>query len=77
MENVRDLTGILKKEGLDAYWITMKGRKGEALHRVFVGQFGDKNEAAQFLKDKKIFRNYPGSFIQEVSPSKIIDGNMK
>ena len=69
MENVRDLTGVLKKEGLDAYSITMKNMKGETLYRVFVGQFTDKNEAAQFLKDKKILRNYPGSFIQEVSSS--------
>ena len=69
MENVRDLAEVLKKEGLDAYWITMKGKKGENLHRVFVGQFMDKNEAAQFLKDKRILRNYPGSFIQEVSSS--------
>jgi cell division septation protein DedD len=69
MENVRDLTGLLKKEGFDAYWITMKSKKGETLYRVFVGQFTDKDEAAQFLKDKKVLRNYPGSFIQEVSSS--------
>ena len=77
MENVRDLIGILKKEGLDAYWVTMKGRKGETLHRVFVGQFTDKNEAAQFLRDTKVFRNYSGSFVQEVLPSKIVEGSMK
>jgi cell division protein FtsN len=71
MENVGDLTGVLKKEGLDAYWITMKSNKGETLYRVFVGQFADKNEAAQFLRDKKILRNYPGCFIQEISSSKI------
>jgi len=71
MENVRDLVGVLKKEGLDAYWITSKGKKSGALYKVFVGQFMDRNEAAQFQKDKKILKNYPDSFIQEISSSKI------
>ena len=71
MENVHDLVGILKKEGLDAYWLTMKSKKSAALYRVLVGQFMDTNEAAQFLKDKKILKNYPDSFIQEISSSKI------
>lgn len=71
MENVRDLVGVLKKEGLDAYWITSKSKKRGALYKVFVGQFMDRNEAAQFLKDKKILKNYPDSFIQEISSSKI------
>lgn len=76
MQYVRDLTEVLKKEGLDAYWLTMESKKGETLYRVFVGQFTDKNDAAQFLKDKKALKNYPGSFIQEVSSSKVIEGNM-
>ncbi len=77
MENVRDLVGFLKKEGLDAYWITSKSRKRGTLHKVFVGQFMDTNEAAQFLKDNKILKNYPDSFIQEISSSKIIEGSTK
>jgi cell division septation protein DedD len=71
MENVHDLVGVLKKEGLDAYWITSKSRKRGTLHKVFVGQFMDTNEAARFLKDKKIFKEYPDSFIKEVSSSKV------
>jgi cell division septation protein DedD len=71
MENVRDLVGVLKKEGLDAYWITSRSKKRGALYRVFAGQFMDADEAAQFLKDKKILKNYPDSFIQEISSSKI------
>jgi len=66
MENVRELVEAFKKEGLEAHWVTMKG-----LHRVLVGQFTDENEAAAFLKDKKIFDKYPGSFVKEISPSKI------
>jgi len=71
MENVRDLVGVLKKEGLDAYWISSKSKKRGALYKVFVGQFMDTNEAAQFLKNNKSLKNYPDSFIQEVSSSKI------
>ena len=71
MENVRNLVGTLKKEGLDAYWIASTGKKRGALYKVFVGQFMDKNEAAQFQKDKKILNNYPDSFVQEVASSKI------
>jgi cell division septation protein DedD len=69
MENVRDLEEALKKEGLDAYWITSKSKRRGVLYKVFVGQFTDTNEAAQFHKDKKILKNYPDSFIQEVSSS--------
>jgi cell division septation protein DedD len=71
MKNVQELVEALKKEGLDAYWLTMKSRNRGTLYRVVVGQFMDENEAAQFLKDKKILKNYPDSFIKEVSSYKI------
>ena len=71
MENVRELVEALKKEGLEAYWLAMKGSNRGTLYRVLVGQFMNENEAAQFLKDKKILKNYPDSFIKEVSSSKI------
>jgi len=70
MENVRDLVEVFKKEGLDAYWIASTSKRRGALYKVFVGQFMDRNEAAQFQKDKKILKNYPDSFIQEISSSK-------
>lgn len=75
MENVRDLVETLKKEGLDAYWITSKSKKGGVLYKVFVGKFTDTNEAAQFQRDKKILKNYSDSFIQEISSSKVIEGS--
>ena len=71
MENVREIVEAFKKEGLEAYWLTMKSRSRGTLYRVLVGQFMNENEAAQFLKDKKILKNYPDSFIKEVSSSKI------
>jgi hypothetical protein len=42
-----------------------------------VGQFIDAGEAAQFLKDKKILKNYPDSFIKGVSSSEFAEGSMK
>ena len=71
MENVQDLIKVLKKEGLDAYWIASKSKKSGALYKVFVGQFMDRNEAAQFQKDKTILKNYPDSFIQDIPSSRI------
>jgi cell division septation protein DedD len=71
MENVHELVEAFKKEGLEAYWITMKSRKRGTLYRVLVGRFMNENEAAQFLKEKKILKNYPDSFIKEVSSSKM------
>jgi sporulation related protein len=69
MENVRNLVGILKKEGLDAFWTTSNSKKG-TLYKVFVGRFRDTNEATQFLRDNKILENYPGSLVQEISSVK-------
>jgi cell division septation protein DedD len=71
MENVRETIEAFKKEGMDAYWITMKSRNRGTLYRVLVGQFMNENEAAQFLKNQKILKNYPDSFVKEVSSSKI------
>ena len=70
MENVHELVETFKKEGLEAYWIPMKGGSGETFYRVLVGRFADTNEAAEVLKDKKIFKNYPDSFIKAVPSSK-------
>jgi len=71
MENVREVVEGFKKEGLEAYWITVRSKGGGSLHRVLVGQFTDENEATQFLKDKKILKNYPDSFVKEVSSSRM------
>jgi len=77
MENVRDLVEALKKEGLDAYWITSKSQRRGALYKVFVGKFADTNEAAQFQRDKKILKSYSDSFVQEISSSQMIEGSPK
>lgn len=71
MENVRELVEAFKKEGLEAYWIPMKGGSRGTFYRVLVGRFTNTNEAAEVLKDKQIFKNYPDSFVKAVPSSKM------
>ena len=72
LEYARDLVESLKKDGLDAYWISkVSKKKGTTLYKVFVGQFANKNEAVQFLKEQKTLNNYPGSYPQKVSSPKL------
>ena len=71
MENVRELVETFKKEGLEAYWVPMESEIRGTIYRVFVGRFTNTDEAAEVLKDKKIFKNYPGSFVKAVPSSKM------
>jgi len=71
LEYARDLVESLKKDGLDAYWISKVSKKKGTLYKVFVGQFANKNEAVQFLKEQKGLNNYPGSYPQKVSSPKV------
>ena len=66
LENARSLVDALNTKGLDAYWITMGGKKGEVLYHVFSGHFIDKSEAAEFMNDRQISRDCPGSFVREI-----------
>ncbi len=70
-KNVRDLIEVSKKKGLDAYWMSMESKNMGILYKVFVGHFMDTDEAAEFVKEKKILNNYRDSFIREISPSEI------
>jgi len=70
-KNVFELMEVSKKNGLDAYWISIKNKKMEILYKVFIGHFMNKDEAAEFVKEKKILNSYPDSFISEISSSEI------
>ncbi|MBN1381060.1 MAG: SPOR domain-containing protein [Deltaproteobacteria bacterium] len=71
MNNVRRIVDAFNKEGLEAHWMTVKSSDGKIIHRVFVGQFANKSEAAHFLKSNKMLKKYPGSFVKEVSVSQV------
>jgi cell division septation protein DedD len=70
-ENARDLIEIFKRKGLDVYWISMERSNRGILYKVLVGHFMDRNEAAEFAKNKAILNDYPGSFILAISSSGI------
>jgi cell division septation protein DedD len=70
-ENVRDLMEVFKGEGLDAYWISRGSGNRGILYRVYVGRFMERNEAAEFVKGKRILNDYPDSFIRVVSSSEM------
>jgi hypothetical protein len=71
LEYARDLIESLKKDGLDAYWISQGSQKRGTLYKVFVGHFTDKKEAIRFLKEQKTLNNYPGSYPQKVTSPKV------
>jgi hypothetical protein len=66
LENARDLTEALEKKGLDAYWTSAYGKGGRTLFKVFSKHFMDRNEAVKYMKDNKIYNDYPDSFVREI-----------
>ena len=69
LENANELIEIFKEKGLDAYCISLSSRNGGIFYKVLVGSFVDRNEAAEFAKDRSVLNDYPGSFILPISPS--------
>lgn len=65
--NASDLIEALQKKDLEAYWIEVDNKDMGTLYKVFSGYFMDRNEATEFMKEKEIFKNYPGSFVREIS----------
>jgi cell division septation protein DedD len=69
LENANELIEVFKEKGLDAYWISMASRNGGILYKVLVGHFADRNEAVEFVNDKSVLSDYPGSFVLPISSS--------
>jgi cell division septation protein DedD len=64
LEYARERLEMLQRDGLDAYLTKFEGKKRGTVYRVFVGHFKDEKEGTQFLKEKGILINYPGSFVR-------------
>lgn len=64
LEYARERLEMLQRDGLDAYLTKFEGKKRGTFYRVFVGHFKDEKEGTQFLKEKGILINYPGSFVR-------------
>jgi cell division septation protein DedD len=69
--NTSDLIEALQKKELEAYWIEVGSRGRGTLYKVFAGYFTNRNEATEFMKEKEILKNYPGSFVQEISSEEV------
>jgi len=65
VEMAREYTKVLKEEGIDAYWSEMNVKGGGTLYRILVGHFTSREEAMNYMKNKRIDSNYPGSYIQK------------
>ena len=73
VEMAREYTKVLKEEGIDSYWSEMNVKGDGTLYRILVGHFASREEAMNYMKNKRIDSNYPGSYIQkseQVSPKK-------
>jgi hypothetical protein len=68
MENAQELVEALGKRGLDAYSVDRSRRGPWALHKVFLGPFGDRDEAAALMNDTVILEDYPDSFVLKILP---------
>jgi hypothetical protein len=69
--NTADLMEALRKKDLEAYWIEVDNKDRGTLYKVFSGYFVDRNEATEFMKEKEILKNYPGSFVREISSEEV------
>jgi cell division septation protein DedD len=63
----KELTETQKMSGQAAYMAIIKSRDQGVLHGVYIGRFAKKEEAARYMKEKKIRENFPGCFIQKMS----------
>lgn len=66
-ENASERIDALRMKNLEPYWIEMQSRSRRTIYIVFSGYFTERNEAARFMKGKDILKNYPDSFVREIS----------
>jgi hypothetical protein len=66
-ENASERMDALRNNNLEPYWIEMKSRNRGTIYIVFSGYFTERKEAVKFMKDIDILKNYPDSFIRQIS----------
>jgi cell division septation protein DedD len=66
-ENASERIDALQVKGLEPYWIEMQSGSRRTIYIVFSGYFAERNEAVKFMKGKDILKNYPDSFVREIS----------
>jgi cell division septation protein DedD len=66
-ENASERIDALRMKHLEPYWIEMQSRSRRTIYIVFSGYFTERNEAVKFMKSKDVLKNYPDSFVREIS----------
>jgi cell division septation protein DedD len=66
-ENASERIDALRMKNLEPHWIEMQSRSTRTIYIVFSGYFAERNEALKFMKGKDILKNYPDSFVREIS----------
>jgi len=66
-ENASERMDALRKEDLEPYWVEIQSKSRRIIYIVFSGYFADRNEATEFLKRQGILKNFPDSYVREIS----------
>lgn len=66
-ENAKRVVAKLKKRGMDARWIEFNKRKSGVWYVVLIGQFGNRSECINFMKEKGLEKEYPASRLFQAS----------
>jgi cell division septation protein DedD len=66
-ENASERMDALRMKNLEPYWMEMQSRSRRTIYIVFSGYFTERDEAVRFMKGKDILKNYPDSFVREIS----------
>jgi cell division septation protein DedD len=67
-EKARTIVNQLKRGGFDAHMAKVTVKDQGIIYRIFLGRFAAREKALKHLTDKKIKDQYPGSFVQKITP---------
>jgi cell division septation protein DedD len=65
--NASQRIDALREKDLEPYWVEIQSKSRRIVYIVFSGYFADRNEATEFLKRQGILKNYPDSYVREIS----------
>ncbi len=65
--NASQRIDALREKDLEPYWVEIQSKSRRIIYIVFSGYFANRNEATEFLKRQGILKNYPDSYVREIS----------
>jgi len=66
-KNASERMDALRVKNLEPYWIEEQSRSRRTIYTVFSGYFTERKEAVNFMKGKDLLKDYPDSFVREIS----------